>query len=60
MAILRNFASSLRHSTITDLIAADILAFEGESRVEWFEGNFLDYEKDKMQRWSRTASSRIG
>jgi ATP-binding cassette ChvD family protein len=33
-----------------DRIATHILAFEGESHVEWFEGNFQDYEKDKMQR----------
>ena len=33
-----------------DRIATHILAFEGESRVEWFEGNFQDYEKDKMRR----------
>jgi len=25
-------------------------AFEGDSHVEWFEGNFQDYEKDKMRR----------
>jgi ATP-binding cassette ChvD family protein len=33
-----------------DRIATHILAFEGDSRVEWFEGNFQDYEKDKMRR----------
>jgi energy-dependent translational throttle protein EttA len=33
-----------------DRIATHILAFEGESRVEWFEGNYQDYEKDKMRR----------
>jgi sulfate-transporting ATPase len=33
-----------------DRIATHILAFEGESHVEWFEGNFQDYEKDKMRR----------
>jgi ATP-binding cassette ChvD family protein len=33
-----------------DRIATHILAFEGESHVEWFEGNFQDYEKDKMLR----------
>ena len=30
-------------------IATHILAFEGDSHVEWFEGNFQDYEKDKMR-----------
>jgi len=33
-----------------DRIATHILAFEGESHVEWFEGNFQDYESDKMRR----------
>ena len=33
-----------------DRIATHILAFEGESHIEWFEGNFQDYEKDKMRR----------
>ncbi|HEY7959252.1 MAG TPA: ATP-binding cassette domain-containing protein, partial [Sphingomicrobium sp.] len=33
-----------------DRIATHILAFEGESHVEWFEGNFQDYERDKMRR----------
>ncbi len=33
-----------------DRIATHILAFEGESHVEWFEGNFADYEADKKRR----------
>ena len=33
-----------------DRIATHILAFEGDSHVEWFEGNFQDYEEDKMRR----------
>lgn len=33
-----------------DRIATHILAFEGESHVEWFEGNFQDYEEDKKRR----------
>ena len=33
-----------------DRIATHILAFEGDSRVEWFEGNYEDYEKDKKRR----------
>jgi ATP-binding cassette ChvD family protein len=33
-----------------DRIATHILAFEGDSQVEWFEGNFQDYEKDKVRR----------
>jgi ATP-binding cassette ChvD family protein len=33
-----------------DRIATHILAFEGDSHVEWFEGNFQAYEQDKMRR----------
>ena len=33
-----------------DRIATHILAFEGDSQVVWFEGNFEDYEKDKKRR----------
>ncbi|MED5261394.1 MAG: energy-dependent translational throttle protein EttA [Myxococcota bacterium] len=33
-----------------DRIATHMLAFEGESHVEWFEGNFDDYEKDRRRR----------
>jgi ATP-binding cassette ChvD family protein len=33
-----------------DRIATHILAFEGDSQVEWFEGNFADYEEDKKRR----------
>jgi sulfate-transporting ATPase len=33
-----------------DRIATHILAFEGDSHVEWFEGNFADYEEDKKKR----------
>ncbi len=33
-----------------DRIATHMLAFEGDSHVEWFEGNFADYEEDKKQR----------
>jgi ATP-binding cassette ChvD family protein len=35
---------------LLDRIATHILAFEGDSRVEWFEGNFHDYEEDKKRR----------
>ena len=31
-------------------MATHILAFEGDSHVEWFEGNFADYEEDKKHR----------
>jgi ATP-binding cassette ChvD family protein len=33
-----------------DRIATHILAFEDDSHVEWFEGNFQEYERDKMRR----------
>ena len=33
-----------------DRIATHILAFEGDSQVVWFEGNFADYEEDKKRR----------
>ncbi len=33
-----------------DRLATHILAFEGDSHVEWFEGNFEDYENDKIRR----------
>ena len=33
-----------------DRMATHILAFEGDSHVEWFEGNFADYEEDKKRR----------
>ena len=35
---------------LLDRIATHILAFEGDSHVEWFEGNFQDYEEDKKRR----------
>ena len=33
-----------------DRVATHILAFEGNSHVEWFEGNYQDYENDKKRR----------
>ena len=33
-----------------DRIATHILAFEGNSKVEWFEGNYSDYESDRQRR----------
>ena len=33
-----------------DRMATHMLAFEGDSHVEWFEGNFEDYEADKVRR----------
>ena len=39
-----------------DRIATHILAFEGDSRVFWFEGNFSDYEEDKRARLGEDAT----
>lgn len=38
-----------------DRLATHILAFEGNGHVEWFEGNFEDYERDKERRTSKAA-----
>ena len=38
-----------------DRICTHILAFEGEAHVEWFEGNFEDYEEDKKRRLGTEA-----
>jgi len=38
-----------------DRIATHILAFEGNSEVVWFEGNYEDYEKDRRRRLGAEA-----
>ncbi|MBD8064145.1 energy-dependent translational throttle protein EttA [Devosia sp. PTR5] len=38
-----------------DRLATHMLAFEGDSHVEWFEGNFQDYEADKVRRLGADA-----
>ena len=38
-----------------DRVATHILAFEGESRVVWFEGNYSDYEVDRRARLGAAA-----
>src|SRR5262245_21553314 len=38
-----------------DRIATHILAFEGDSQVEWFEGNYQDYEADRRRRLGAAA-----
>ena len=38
-----------------DRIATHMLAFEGDSHVEWFEGNYQDYEADKKRRLGADA-----
>ncbi|MCX7267428.1 MAG: ATP-binding cassette domain-containing protein, partial [Sphingomonadales bacterium] len=39
-----------------DRLATHILAFEGDSHVEWFEGNFGSYEEDKIARLGDEAT----
>jgi ATP-binding cassette ChvD family protein len=39
-----------------DRIATHMLAFEGDSRVTWFEGNFADYQADKVRRLGPEAT----
>jgi len=39
-----------------DRIATHILAFEGDSHVEWFEGNYADYEADRKRRLGEAAN----
>jgi ATPase subunit of ABC transporter with duplicated ATPase domains len=40
-----------------DRIATHILAFEGESKVTWFEGNYSDYEEDRKKRMGKDADT---
>ena len=40
-----------------DRIATHILAFEGDSQVEWFEGNYEDYEADRKRRLGADADT---
>ena len=51
---LENFAGCaviISHDRMfLDRLASHILAFEGDSHVEWFEGNFEEYEADKIRR----------
>ena len=39
-----------------DRIATHILAFEGNSHVEWFEGNWQAYEQDRIRRFGENAN----
>jgi ATP-binding cassette ChvD family protein len=56
---LENFAGCaviISHDRMfLDRLATHILAFEGDSHVEWFEGNFEDYEADKIRRLGADA-----
>jgi len=40
-----------------DRIATHILAFEGDSEIVWFEGNFADYEADRKRRLGKDADT---
>jgi ATPase subunit of ABC transporter with duplicated ATPase domains len=42
-----------------DRICTHILAFEGDSQVVWFEGNFSDYEENKKKRLGDLLPKRI-
>jgi ATPase subunit of ABC transporter with duplicated ATPase domains len=42
-----------------DRICTHILAFEGDSQVVWFEGNFSDYEENKKKRLGDVMPKRI-
>jgi len=56
---LENFAGCaiiISHDRMfLDRLATHMLAFEGDGHVEWFEGNFEDYEKDKIRRLGADA-----
>ena len=58
---LLNFAGSVVVTShdrwFLDRIATHILAFEGDSQVVWFEGNFADYEADKKRRLGEDAAA---
>ena len=45
------------HCPRSRAISRRILAFEGEGHVEWFEGNFEDYEQDKLRRLGAEAAA---
>jgi ATP-binding cassette ChvD family protein len=40
-----------------DRMATHMLAYEGDAHVEWFEGNFEEYEKDKIRRLGADAAT---
>ena len=42
-----------------DRVATHMLAFEGDSHVEWFEGNFTDYEADRKRRLGDAQPTRV-
>ncbi|NOX49306.1 MAG: energy-dependent translational throttle protein EttA [Gammaproteobacteria bacterium] len=60
---LLNFAGSalvISHDRwFLDRIATHIMAFEGDSQVIWFEGNFSDYEADRKKRLGDAQPTRL-
>ncbi len=56
---LQNFAGCavvISHDRyFLDRVCTHILAFEGESRIKWFDGNFSEYEEDKLARLGEAA-----
>jgi sulfate-transporting ATPase len=42
-----------------DRVATHMLAFEGDSHAEWFEGNFTDYEVDRKKRFGDAQPTRV-
>jgi energy-dependent translational throttle protein EttA len=56
---IENFAGSaiiVSHDRwFLDRVATHILAFEGESRLYWFDGNYSDYETDRKRRYGLTT-----
>ena len=38
-----------------DRVATHMLAFEGDSKVVWYEGNYQDYDKDRKKRLGESA-----
>ena len=49
-------AMVISHDRWLDRIATHILAFEGDSRVVWQEGNYTDYEADRKRRLGKEAA----
>ena len=60
---LNNFGGSaviISHDRwFLDRVATHILAFENDSKIKWFEGNFSEYEEDRLKRIGRTTPERV-
>jgi len=42
-----------------DRVATHILAFEGDSEVRWFDGNYSEYEQDRLKRLGSVEPTRV-